>query len=81
MKKNIALSFLCLCTVLFVLTGCKPKEDNADSDAPVTLSVYMQMDLANPQSAYWPETVAAFEKQYPNIKLEFEYVNGEAFHD
>ena len=48
MKKSIALSFLCLCTVLFVLTGCKPKEDNADSNAPVTLSVYMQMDLANP---------------------------------
>ena len=81
MKKGIVLSFLCLCTALFVLTGCTPKENTTDSNAPVTLSVYMQMDLANPQVAYWPETVAAFEKKYPNIKLEFEYVNDEAFHD
>lgn len=53
---------------------------NASSNAPVTLTVYMQNDLANPQSAYWPVTVEAFQKKYPNIKLEFEYVSGEEFH-
>lgn len=47
---------------------------------PVTLTVYMQNDLANPQSAYWPVTLDAFAKKYPDIKLEFEYVAGEAFH-
>jgi raffinose/stachyose/melibiose transport system substrate-binding protein len=52
----------------------------SSSGAPVTLTVYMQNDLANPQSAYWPVTVEAFQKKYPNIKLEFEYVSGEEFH-
>jgi len=47
---------------------------------PVTLSVYMQHDQANPQAAYWPVTLEAFAKQYPDIKLEFEYVAGEEFH-
>ncbi|HRY56278.1 MAG TPA: extracellular solute-binding protein [Spirochaetia bacterium] len=52
----------------------------APAAKPVTLSVYMQNDLANPQSAYWPVTVEAFQKKYPEIKLEFEYVSGEAYH-
>lgn len=50
------------------------------ADAPVTLSVYMQHDLASPQYKYWPVTLEAFAKKYPNIKLEFEYVSGEDFH-
>lgn len=80
MKKSIALLLVCFCAAALTFAGGKA-EETADPNAPVTLSVYMQMDLANPQSAYWPETVKAFEKKYPNIKLEFEYVNGEAFHD
>ena len=81
MKKSITLVFVCLFSAAFVFAMGQGDSSKADPNAPVTLSVYMQMDLANPQSAYWPETVAAFEKKYPNIKLEFEYVNGEAFHD
>ena len=80
MKKSIALVMALCLVVTLVFIGCK-KKDSVDPNAPVTLSVYMQMDLANPQSAYWPITVEAFQKKYPNIKLEFEYVNGEAFHD
>jgi raffinose/stachyose/melibiose transport system substrate-binding protein len=53
---------------------------SAASTDTVTLSVYAQFDLAQPQSAYWPVTVDAFQKKYPNIKLDFEYVSGEAFH-
>ncbi len=80
MKRLIAVLSLCLVsgTLLFAFGQ---SEKSSDPNAPVTLSVYMQMDLANPQSAYWPETVKAFEEKYPNIKLEFEYVSGEAFHD
>jgi raffinose/stachyose/melibiose transport system substrate-binding protein len=48
--------------------------------APVTLSVYMQADMASPQYKYWPVTLDAFSKKYPNIKLDFEYVSDEAFH-
>ncbi len=80
MKKSIAIVAACFLAVALVF-GSGKKEESGDPNAPVTLSVYMQMDLANPQSAYWPVTVEAFQKKYPNIKLEFEYVNGEAFHD
>ena len=80
MKKSIAIVAACFWAVALVF-GSGKKEESGDPNAPVTLSVYMQMDLANPQSAYWPVTVEAFQKKYPNIKLEFEYVNGEAFHD
>ena len=65
---------------LFALVTLGLGAQNASSNAPITLTVYMQNDLANPQSAYWPVTVEAFQKKYPNIKLEFEYVSGEEFH-
>jgi len=68
-------ALLVVALVALTLAGCG-KKDNG----PVTLTVYMQNDLANPQSAYWPVTVEAFQKKYPNIKLEFEYVAGEEFH-
>jgi raffinose/stachyose/melibiose transport system substrate-binding protein len=53
----------------------------ASSDGSVTLSVYMQFDAASPQYEYWPVTLEAFAKKYPNIKLNFEYVSGEQYHD
>ncbi len=82
MKKITHVLSLLLLSGVVLFVGCSKEADKkADANEPVTLSVYMQMDLANPQSAYWPETVKAFEAKYPNIKLEFEYVSGEAFHD
>ena len=62
MKKSITFVFVCLFSAAFVFAMGQGDSSKADPNAPVTLSVYMQMDLANPQSAYWPETVAAFEK-------------------
>jgi raffinose/stachyose/melibiose transport system substrate-binding protein len=41
----------------------------------------MQIDPADPQYAYWPPTLEAFAAKYPDIKLDFEYVTGEQFHD
>ena len=72
--RAVALIAFALASALFV--GAQA----AKTDAPVALTVYMQNDLANPQSAYWPVTLDAFSKKYPNIKLDFEYVSGEAFH-
>ncbi|MDR1467986.1 MAG: extracellular solute-binding protein [Spirochaetaceae bacterium] len=71
--------------VLLVVAGLSVwagggKQTTGASDT-VTLSVYAQLDLANPQYEYWPVTLEAFAKKYPNIKLEFEYVSGEQFHD
>jgi raffinose/stachyose/melibiose transport system substrate-binding protein len=61
--------------------GGSKSESGSPSGGPVTLSVYMQMDLANPQYEYWPVTLEGFAKKHPNIKLDFEYVSGEQFHD
>jgi len=75
-RKVCVAAFVALATMATMGLGAQAPA----SGAPVTLTVYMQNDLANPQSAYWPVTVEAFQKKYPNVKLEFEYVAGEEFH-
>jgi raffinose/stachyose/melibiose transport system substrate-binding protein len=78
MKKTF-LTVLLITAGLSLVWAAGKKE--ASSDDTVTLSVYMQIDIADPQYKYWPVTLDAFAKKYPNIKLEFEYVSGEQFHD
>ena len=78
MKKLLA-GLLLLSSVGAVFAG--GKSQSASAGGAVTLSVYMQIDLANPQYEYWPVTLEAFAKKYPDIKLDFEYVSGEPFHD
>lgn len=70
MKKSAAL--LALVLLCASVLGAQSK--------PVTLSIYMQQDMADPQYEYWPVTLKAFQAKYPNIKLDFEYVAGEEFH-
>lgn len=79
-KKAFLSVVLAGATVALVSAAGGAEGGAAKGDGTVTLSVYMQNDLANPQSAYWPVTLEAFAKKYPNIKLEFEYVAGEEFH-
>lgn len=55
------------------------KEASSD-DGKVTVTGYLQIDPANPQYAGFNAVVEAFEKENPNIKLDFEYATGEAFH-
>ncbi|QQO09743.1 ABC transporter substrate-binding protein [Breznakiella homolactica] len=80
MKKLFLTSLLLVAMMAAVFAGGK-SDDGVSADGSVTLSVYMQIDLANPQYIYWPKTLEAFAAKYPNIKLEFEYVSGEQFHD
>jgi raffinose/stachyose/melibiose transport system substrate-binding protein len=68
-----------LAAVFLTLGAWGPMAASAQS-APVTLSVYMQADVASPDYQYWGVTLEAFAKKYPNIKLEFEYVSDEAYH-
>jgi raffinose/stachyose/melibiose transport system substrate-binding protein len=78
MKKTLLTVLLITAGLSFAWAGGGKQ---AGSDDTVTLSVYMQIDIADPQYEYWPVTLEAFAKKYPNIKLEFEYVSGEQFHD
>ncbi|MDR2178290.1 MAG: extracellular solute-binding protein [Treponema sp.] len=78
--KKMALCILILaCITGFAFAGGRKAQDTAGGT--ITLSGYMQIDPADPQYAYWPVTLEAFAAKYPNIKLDFEYVTGEQFHD
>jgi raffinose/stachyose/melibiose transport system substrate-binding protein len=77
MKKLLFVTVLRLCIIGF---GFAKGQQDAPGGA-ITLSAYHQMDLASPQYEYWPVTLDAFAKKYPNIKLDWEYVSGEQFHD
>ncbi|MDR2398233.1 MAG: extracellular solute-binding protein [Spirochaetaceae bacterium] len=82
MMKRMAVAALCAalsCTAVFA-KGQQAESSSGDGET-VTLSVYMQFEQANPQYEYWPVTLEAFAQKYPHIKLDFEYVSGEQFHD
>ncbi|MDR1986149.1 MAG: extracellular solute-binding protein [Treponema sp.] len=82
--KRFVLVTLLLVTGLIVVWAAGQKAGSgtgAGSGETVTLSVYMQLEPTSPQYEYWPVTLEAFAEKYPNIKLEFEYVSGEQFHD
>jgi raffinose/stachyose/melibiose transport system substrate-binding protein len=71
-----------LLTTAVAVTGfAGGQKGAAGANGTVTLTGYMQIDPADPQYAYWGPTLDAFTKAYPNIKLDFEYVTGEQFHD
>jgi len=77
MKKLLIGTLILMCLISLACT----KKEQAPSDGAITLTAYHQMDLANPQYVYWPITLDAFAQKYPNIKIEWEYVSGEQFHD
>jgi len=83
MKRLLFVMALFLCFVGFTFAkGQQAAPGGASaSGGTVTLSAYDQMDLADPQYEYWPVTLNAFAQKYPNIKIEWEYVSGEQFHD
>jgi raffinose/stachyose/melibiose transport system substrate-binding protein len=77
--KKIALTLLVLAAVVGMgFAGGRRAQEPAGT---VPLTIYMQIEPADPQYAYWPTTLDAFAAKYPDIKLEFEYVTGEQFHD
>jgi raffinose/stachyose/melibiose transport system substrate-binding protein len=78
MKKSIITAFLFVCGMALVFAGGQKASGGAGT---ITLTGYMQIDPADSQYSYWPPTLAAFAEKYPNIKLDFEYVTGEQFHD
>jgi len=78
--KKITLTLMLLLSVLVLLSiGCKKTESGGGG--VITLTGYMQIDPADPQYGYWKPTLEAFSQKYPNIKIDFEYVTGEQFHD
>ncbi|MDR1904436.1 MAG: extracellular solute-binding protein [Treponema sp.] len=81
MKKLLLAGMLTVAITAITFASGQRAAGGSTAEGTVNLSVYMQLDLANPQYEYWPVTLDAFAKKYPNIKLEFEYTSGEQFHD
>jgi raffinose/stachyose/melibiose transport system substrate-binding protein len=78
MKKLTLTALLLLCGMALVFAGGQKASGGGGT---ITLTGYMQIDPADTQYAYWKPTLDAFAQQNPNIKLDFEYVTGEQFHD
>ena len=77
MKNKKRIVVLLLCVIAF-MAACNRE---TIPDGVIVLRGYAQMDLANPQALQWIETLEAFERAHPNIRIEWEYAAGELFHD
>lgn len=76
--------FTLVWAVLFIISlpvfATGSQDTGAAEDGTITLTTYFQIDPANPQSQGYNETIKAFEEAHPEIKIEYEYASGEAFH-
>lgn len=81
MKKQIVLAVLLvlLGSVTAFAAGTKEEADN-DGQKQITLTAYMQIDPADDQYRGHNEIMKQFAEEYPDIKIDVEYANGEAFH-
>ncbi|ADK81243.1 ABC transporter substrate-binding protein [Sediminispirochaeta smaragdinae] len=86
MKKReiVRLFVLCsFCVTTALLVGCNKKGEEAttqESDT-ITLSAYHYLDQTDKTTApNFQALVEAFNKEYPNIKINFEFGYGEAYH-
>ncbi len=80
--KRFAMATLAILLVLSLgaCSGGGAKGGKLSADTKLTLTVYHQWDPSSPEGPMWDETVAAFNKLYPNIKIETEFAAGEPYH-
>ncbi|MDD2370423.1 MAG: molybdate ABC transporter substrate-binding protein [Firmicutes bacterium] len=69
MKKKLSLILLFL-AMLFIFAGCNSTEKTDDSTEPVTITIAVAASLKNTMDE---EIIPAFQKQYPNIRVEATY--------
>lgn len=76
--------FSVLVLVVLLLSGslvfAAGAKEQAAPDGKIVLKAYMQIDPTASQYAGHNAIMAEFAKRYPNIVIEPEYANGEAFH-
>jgi len=78
--KRIAMVWVILSVMSLPVLANGSQDSEMAEDGTITLTTYFQIDPANPQSEGYNETVKAFEAAHPEIKIEYEYASGEAFH-
>ena len=72
--KKLLLSII----ILMLALSCGKSEKT--EDGVVTLVGFRQIDPAHPQHKESMDIMEAFEKSHTNIKIEWEFVSGEAYH-
>ncbi len=80
MRKGLVTIFLILfATSIAFAAG---RSESSASEGPITLRAYHYLDLTNDvTTTNWEELMAGWEASFPNIKLEFEYLFNEPYHD
>ncbi|MDR0567964.1 MAG: extracellular solute-binding protein [Spirochaetaceae bacterium] len=81
MKKLVLGLCLTAAVAAIACSGKKQAPSGGNAGGTITLTGYMQIEPTDPQYAYWEPTLKAFAEKYPDIKVNFEYVTGEQFHD
>ncbi len=78
MMKKLAGALLALTLAASLLTGCAKKEDAQPKQVVVKTMAYG--DNSNAEGVNWVRIVQAFEKENPNIKIDYELLYDEAYH-
>ncbi len=79
MKLYKGYSVVALLLVVLLLGACSKEKQEEDG---ITLKVLVYLDRANTADAQsFDKIVATFEETHPDIKLEFDYLSGEPFHN
>lgn len=82
MKSAVRTTFILGLLILMVglgLTGCQKKDDTAGEDI-ITLDVMAYGDNSNQEGVNWVRIVNSFEKENPGIKIDYELLYDEAYH-
>ena len=80
MKKGLSVLFMLLCAASVAFAA--GEAESSSSDGPITLQAYHYRDLTNDiTTTNWEELMAGWEENFPNIKLEFEYLFNDPYHD
>jgi putative spermidine/putrescine transport system substrate-binding protein len=70
-RLNVLSTLLCLCTALFVASGCN-SSDSKSSGSGGTINVYAATDV-NEATLWKTRFIPAFEKQNPGYKVKYVY--------
>ncbi len=81
MKKTLTVLTALSLLTLTLLTGCQKKEESASAeDQIVTIKTMAYGDNSNSEGVSWVRIVNSFEESHPNIKLDYELLYDEAYH-
>ncbi len=80
MKKLLMLSFVALMLITPFTLMATGKQEAVTKGGPVVVNVLAYGDNANQEGVSWGRIVKSFEKENPNIDIDYELLYDEAYH-